>query len=113
MIVVKFHEEVDTFFDELIDTLFDKEYLGFKDSAKSYVTELIQDYNKHHTSQTQKNSSRLFLKISTSFAICSIQAKQKYNMVRIFPFCKQYILYPLYRQQSQHRPISVNIPYCS
>ena len=52
MIIVKFHEEVEIFFDELTEILFDKEYFGFKDSAKLYVTELVQEiirtiHNKH------------------------------------------------------------------
>lgn len=49
---VKFHKEVVAFLNELVDILFEKEYFGFKDSAKDYVEQLVTEItgtikNKH------------------------------------------------------------------
>ena len=39
---VVFSEDVKSFFFELIDILFQKEYFGFLDEAKEYVSEIVQ-----------------------------------------------------------------------
>ena len=40
--LVVFSEDVKSFFFELIDILFQKEYFGFLDEAKEYVSEIVQ-----------------------------------------------------------------------
>lgn len=40
---VRFHEEVEIFLNELVDILFEKEYFGFRDSAKGYVDLLVKE----------------------------------------------------------------------
>ena len=46
--IVVFSESVENYLEQLIETLFEKEYFGFKIDAKNYVRKIIY-YTENHT----------------------------------------------------------------
>jgi len=57
---IVFSPKVEDYLFELIEILYDKEYFGFKESATSYVKELIQEYSRKHKYLSKENSTSLF-----------------------------------------------------
>jgi len=52
--------EVVDYFLELADILYEKEYLGFEDSAIQYVKELFQDIQKKLPNKSKKKAPKYF-----------------------------------------------------
>ena len=55
-----FAPEVNNYLDFLMETLFEKEYFGFQDSAYNYVKELVDDILSNLTTRQHKPASSFF-----------------------------------------------------
>lgn len=73
--IIQYSEDVEFFLNDLIDILFEKEYLGFPTDAQNYVVKIVEFISQNISTYPSKNTPQYLTQFGEKFMLYKANAQ--------------------------------------